>query len=127
MGRPAVCLDRDGVIKANRPGHVKSWDQFAFLPGVFDPLRLLAHGGQETLSSATRRPLAEAWSAPGWRRRSIGACRPISRTGAEIEPELPDLCRFGDTRHVFSDVSKLSATGWRPTVDLEEILGSCVA
>ncbi len=40
--RPAVFLDRDGVIGENRDDYVKSWDEFAFLPGVFAPLRRLA-------------------------------------------------------------------------------------
>lgn len=38
----AVFLDRDGVINQNRVDHVKSWEEFVFLPGVFAPLRLLA-------------------------------------------------------------------------------------
>lgn len=40
--RPAIFLDRDGVINENRPDHVKSWQEFVFLPGVFEPLQLLA-------------------------------------------------------------------------------------
>lgn len=38
----AVFLDRDGVINVNRPDHVKSWQELVFLPGIFEPLRLLA-------------------------------------------------------------------------------------
>lgn len=38
----AVFLDRDGVINVNRPDYVKSWQEYQFLPGVFDPLRRLA-------------------------------------------------------------------------------------
>ncbi len=40
--RRAVFLDRDGVINFNRPDHVKSWDEFQFLPGVLDALGHLA-------------------------------------------------------------------------------------
>ena len=40
--RPAVFLDRDGVINENRDDYVKSWAEFVFLPGVFAPLRRLA-------------------------------------------------------------------------------------
>lgn len=36
-----VFLDRDGVINENRPDHVKSWDEFVFLPGALDALRRL--------------------------------------------------------------------------------------
>jgi D-glycero-D-manno-heptose 1,7-bisphosphate phosphatase len=31
--RGAIFLDRDGVINYNRADHVKSWDEFEFLPG----------------------------------------------------------------------------------------------
>jgi len=44
-GRPAVFLDRDGVINENREDYVKSWDEFVFLPGVFEALRKLARNG----------------------------------------------------------------------------------
>jgi D-glycero-D-manno-heptose 1,7-bisphosphate phosphatase len=42
MTRPAVFLDRDGVINHNRPDHVKTWAEFSFLPGALDALRTLA-------------------------------------------------------------------------------------
>jgi D-glycero-D-manno-heptose 1,7-bisphosphate phosphatase len=36
-------LDRDGVINKRIPGdYVRTWDQFEFLPGVFDSLKSLA-------------------------------------------------------------------------------------
>ena len=38
----AVFLDRDGVINYNRENHIKSWDEFTFLPGIFEPLGKLA-------------------------------------------------------------------------------------
>ncbi|MFN8472636.1 MAG: HAD-IIIA family hydrolase [Anaerolineae bacterium] len=42
-----VFLDRDGVINENRPDHVKSWDEFVFIPGVLASLsRLRADGWQ---------------------------------------------------------------------------------
>lgn len=34
MRRPAIFLDRDGVICENRVDHVKNWDEFQFLPGA---------------------------------------------------------------------------------------------
>lgn len=40
--RPAVFLDRDGTINADRPDYVKSLDEFLFLPRTFEALRLLA-------------------------------------------------------------------------------------
>lgn len=40
--RRAIFLDRDGVINVNRPDHIKSWDEFVFLPRVLEALRRLA-------------------------------------------------------------------------------------
>jgi len=38
-----VFLDRDGVINENKPnGYVRSWDEFAFIPGAKESLRRLA-------------------------------------------------------------------------------------
>lgn len=38
-------LDRDGVINANRPDHVKSSEEFVFLPGALESLRHLREAG----------------------------------------------------------------------------------
>lgn len=35
--------------------------------------------------------------------------------------ECPGIYRFGDTRHIVSDVSKIKALGWNPTKTIEEI------
>lgn len=40
-----VFLDRDGVINAERADYVKSWDEFRFLPGALDGIRLLTEAG----------------------------------------------------------------------------------
>ncbi len=40
--QPAIFLDRDGVICANRDDYVKSWEEFRFLPGVKEAMRQLA-------------------------------------------------------------------------------------
>jgi dTDP-L-rhamnose 4-epimerase len=47
--------------------------------------------------------------------------------GIDIEPEVPGVYRFGDTRHVFSDVSRLRALGWQPAVPLAEIVDGYIA
>ena len=45
-----------------------------------------------------------------------------TRAGVDIQPEIPGLYRFGDTRHVISDVGKLKALGWQPQVSLPDIV-----
>lgn len=40
----------------------------------------------------------------------------IEAAGSNVQPELPGLYRVGDTRHIFSDVSKLQALGWAPRI-----------
>jgi D-glycero-D-manno-heptose 1,7-bisphosphate phosphatase len=44
----AIFLDRDGVIGENRVDHVKSWEEFRFLPGALDALRWLRLAGFRT-------------------------------------------------------------------------------
>src|SRR3982074_3387834 len=44
----AVFLDRDGVINENRPDHVKSWEEFRFLPGALSALARLFGAGLRT-------------------------------------------------------------------------------
>ncbi len=45
--QPTVFLDRDGVINRGRAGYVRTPDQFRFLPGAIDGMRLLQdHGWQ---------------------------------------------------------------------------------
>lgn len=39
-----------------------------------------------------------------------------------VPAELPGCYRFGDTRHVVSDISKLCALGWEPTSSVPEIV-----
>jgi D-glycero-D-manno-heptose 1,7-bisphosphate phosphatase len=41
----AIFLDRDGVICENRPDHVKSWEEFRFLPGAKNGLATLSKLG----------------------------------------------------------------------------------
>ena len=47
--------------------------------------------------------------------------------GADIEPELSGLYRVGDSRHIFSDVSKLQALGWAPQVSQREMVREYLA
>ncbi len=41
----AIFLDRDGVINQNRADHVKSWEEFEFVPGALESIRALTETG----------------------------------------------------------------------------------
>jgi dTDP-L-rhamnose 4-epimerase len=41
--------------------------------------------------------------------------------GWEVAPETPGKYRFGDTRHILSDISRLRTLGWEPQVSLPDI------
>jgi dTDP-L-rhamnose 4-epimerase len=49
------------------------------------------------------------------------------KIGKEIAPEIPGQFRFGDTRHIVSDISKLRALGWEPRVGFDESIDKYVA
>lgn len=49
------------------------------------------------------------------------------RAGVDIQPVVPGEYRFGDTRHVFSDVSRLRGLGWQPQVSLDDIVDGYIA
>lgn len=38
----------------------------------------------------------------------------------KITPKITGQYRFGDTRHIFSDISKLKSIGWKPTHKIED-------
>ncbi len=44
------------------------------------------------------------------------------RLGKNIAPSFPSDFRFGDTRHIVSDIAKLRSLGWEPRVSLDEIV-----
>jgi dTDP-L-rhamnose 4-epimerase len=41
-------------------------------------------------------------------------------TGKNIDPIIAKFYRYGDTRHISSDISKLKSLGWQPKVPIEE-------
>lgn len=55
---------------------------------------------------------------------NVGGGRPVSvlefarvvaeTFGRHVEPEIPGKYRYGDTRHILSDISKLTRLGWMP-------------
>lgn len=40
-------------------------------------------------------------------------------TGKRLAPEIGNLYRYGDTRHIFSDTKRLQALGWSPSRSIE--------
>jgi dTDP-L-rhamnose 4-epimerase len=43
-----------------------------------------------------------------------------------VTPVIPGEFRFGDTRHIVSDIAKLRALGWHPQVQFEEIVAEYI-
>jgi dTDP-L-rhamnose 4-epimerase len=37
-----------------------------------------------------------------------------------IQPKIPGEYRYGDTRHIYSDISKLKKLGWEPMIPIEQ-------
>ena len=44
-----VFLDRDGVINRDSPDYIKSWEEFVFLPGSLEALKLLHDRGYSSI------------------------------------------------------------------------------
>ena len=94
--RPAIFLDRDGVIIENRPDHVRAWADVSFLPGALPALARLA--AREFLAviitnqAAVGRGLISLAAAEALNTEIIGAIR---RAGGRIDgaylcPHRPD-------------------------------------
>ena len=49
------------------------------------------------------------------------------RAGVSTDPVIPGLYRYGDTRHAFSDVSRLEHLGWHPAVPLQAVVDEYLA
>jgi dTDP-L-rhamnose 4-epimerase len=47
--------------------------------------------------------------------------------GLDLAAEIPGEFRFGDTRHIISDIGKLGGLGWEPRVSLQEIVEGYIA
>jgi len=44
----------------------------------------------------------------------------LSISGSSLQAQIPGEFRLGDTRHTVSDVSRMRALGWQPTIPVEE-------
>jgi len=101
-------LDRDGVINANRPDHVKYWAEFEFLPGALGALRRLANlewpiavitnqsiigrglATRETVEAINARMAAEVQAAGG-RIDGVWYCPHAPETGCACRKPAPGL------------------------------------
>jgi dTDP-L-rhamnose 4-epimerase len=50
----------------------------------------------------------------------------VRTAGVAVEPQVPGLYRFGDTRHVVSEIGRLRQLGWSPQVPLESIVAEYI-
>ncbi len=56
----AVFLDRDGLINRKLENdYVKSWDEFCFLPGVFEAIRIIKEKGYLVIVVTNQRGIAK--------------------------------------------------------------------
>ncbi|MBI4790449.1 MAG: NAD-dependent epimerase/dehydratase family protein [Chloroflexi bacterium] len=44
----------------------------------------------------------------------------LKATGSALESQVPGEFRIGDTRHTVSDISRMRALGWEPTISVEQ-------
>jgi dTDP-L-rhamnose 4-epimerase len=51
----------------------------------------------------------------------------LDEFGSDMEPQVPGEFRLGDTRHTISDISRLRALGWEPTIPVERNVAEYVA
>jgi D-glycero-D-manno-heptose 1,7-bisphosphate phosphatase len=106
--RPAIFLDRDGVLNVRRSDHVKSLAEFEFIPGALDALSELDVGETPvvvvTNQSVIGRGLAshaevdiihahlrEAMLGAGVQRLSIYVCPHAPKDGCECRKPRPGL------------------------------------
>ena len=52
----------------------------------------------------------------------------VSRVmGKDVTPQVPGEFRFGDVRHIISDISKIKKLGWQPRTSIEQIVREYLA
>jgi len=108
--RPAVFVDRDGVINQNLPEYVRSWEAFRFLPGAREAVRRLNEAGS-TIIAVTH----TMWVVAEYAHRAV-----VMKDGR--------VALFGTVREVFAQEEKLREAALRPPhiVSLGDSLGHTV-
>jgi dTDP-L-rhamnose 4-epimerase len=51
----------------------------------------------------------------------------LNAFGSELQPQINNEFRLGDTRHTISDISRMQALGWEPSIPVENTVGEYVA
>ncbi len=129
--RRAIFLDRDGVINANRPDHVKRWDEFVFLPRALDALRRIAVSDFVVLVTTNQAAIARGLTTDATVRdihaRMIAA---IERAGGRIDavyycPHHPDAnC---DCRKPRTGLYRQGAREWNVDIARSYVVGDAMA
>jgi len=108
VGKPAVFVDRDGVIIRNRPDYVRSWSEAELLPGAVDALATLSQNGHRVVVVTNQsaigrglvrskdvriihRHLAEAVERAGGRIDSFLVCPHTPEAGCSCRKPRPGL------------------------------------
>jgi histidinol-phosphate phosphatase family protein len=115
-----VLLDRDGVINQRIVGgYVTAWEQFAFLPGALEGLRLLTQKnfqlivvsnqqgvGKGLMTAASlqeiTRKFLEAVAAQGGRIRDVYYCTHRAEDGCSCRKPKPGLLLKAQAEHHFA-------------------------
>lgn len=92
----AIFLDRDGVINVNRADHVKTWDEFVFLPGALDALRQIAASEFRVLVATNQAAIARGLTTEeSVREIHARMLAEVARAGGRVDavyycPHLPE-------------------------------------
>jgi D-glycero-D-manno-heptose 1,7-bisphosphate phosphatase len=57
-----IFLDRDGVINRDSPEYIKRWEEFEFLPGSLEALRLLTQAGYHLILITNQSIINRGWT-----------------------------------------------------------------
>jgi D-glycero-D-manno-heptose 1,7-bisphosphate phosphatase len=143
--RPALFLDRDGVLNQNRADYVRTWAQVEFLPGVFEamqrlaasPLAVVVVTNQSAVGrglmmveglAAINQGIVQQVERAGGRIDAVYACPHTPEDGCDCRKPRPgmllqaaqdlaiDLARSFLVGDAISDVDAALAAGCRPVM-----------
>jgi D-glycero-D-manno-heptose 1,7-bisphosphate phosphatase len=96
----AIFLDRDGVINEESPDYIKSWEEFHFLPGSLEAIKLLSLSDFKVFVVTTASGIARKFfTEADLTRIHETMLKEIRKNGGRIDgiyycPHLPkDLCK----------------------------------